>query len=218
MKAIHLLILPLLVCAALLGAGCTTAPTSATPAPGQAASTTDLALLALTPSDVPQNFTLVSGAARNPADVGSLARNLGWEGGYTVKFTGPAGTNGLKAEITQSIARYPAASIPNVMVMADTQDRTDTDLEYTNITMGTAAFTGRGFVGKAPAELYIKPVNANPIVAGSENHDVSAELKSDVAEIIFSKGNILEVIRMSGPGATMESVTSLAEKAYAKIP
>jgi len=218
MKAVSYLVLTLVVCAALLGAGCTSTTNPATPAVGQAASSADLAPLALTQADAPPNFTLVSSAARNPDDVGNFANSLGWQGGYAVKFTGPAGVGGRTAEITQSIAIYPPTNIPNIVMMADTQDRTDTDLTYTNITMGTAAFTGRGFFGKAPAELYIKPVNANPLIPGSENHDVSAELKADVAEIIFSKGNIFEVIRMSGPGTSAETVTVLAEKAYAKIP
>jgi len=218
MKAIVFLVLFLVACAAILGAGCTVTQQSNAPATTPAASSTDLSKLALTPPDVPQNFTLVSAAAKNPADVGKLARDLGWQGGYTVRYTGPAGANGVPSEIVQSIAVYPAANIPNLMVMADTQDRSDTDLEYTNITMGTANITGRGFVGKAPAGLFIKPTNVNPLVTGSEHHDVSAELKSDVAEITFSKGNIFEVIRMTGPGASREAVTSLAEKAYAKIP
>jgi hypothetical protein len=220
MKVISWVTLSLVICAVLLAAGCTGTGTSAGPAATAtpAASTTDLSALALTPADVPPNFTLMSQSAKNPADVSSLARDLGWQGGYTVKYTGPAGANGLKGEITQSIAVYPPANIPSVIAMADKQDRADTDLTYTNITMGTANFTGTGFTGKAPAGLYIKPTNVNPLVTGSEHHDVSAELKADVAEIAFSKGNIFEVIRVTGPSADMETVTSLAEKAYAKIP
>ena len=219
MKAIQYLIFALVACAVILCAGCTgTTSPSASPAAGQTASTTDLAPLALTPADVPPNFTLVSAGARDPAAVGTLARDLGWQEGYTARYTGPAGANGLKGEIIQSIAVYPPANIPNMIAMADKQDRADTDLEYSDISMGTANFTGKGFTGKAPAGLYIKPTNVNPLVTGSEHHEVSTELKADVAEIAFSKGTIFEVIRVTGPSATMETVTTLAEKAYAKIP
>lgn len=216
MKVLSSILLSLAVCAVLLASGCTGTGTS--PGTSAAAPATNLSALALTPADVPPNFTLASQSAKNPADVSNIARDLGWQGGYTVRYTGPAGANGIKGEILQSIAVYPAANIPSVIAMSDKQDRADTDLEYSNITMGTATFTASGFTGKAPAGLYIKPTNVNPLVSGPENHDVSAVLKSDVAEIIFSKGTIIEVIRVTGPDATMETVTSLAEKAYAKIP
>ncbi|MFA4861109.1 hypothetical protein [Methanoregula sp.] len=220
MKVLSSILLSLAVCAVLLAAGCTGTGTSpgTSPAATPAVSTTNLSALALMPADVPPNFTLAYQSAKNPAEISNIARDLGWQGGYTVRYTGPAGANGVPGEILQSIAVYPVASIPGVIAMADKQDRADTDLEYSNITMGTATFTASGFTGKAPAGLYIKPTNINPLVGGSENHDVSAELKSDVAEIIFSKGTIIEIIRVTGPDATMETVTSLAQKAYAKIP
>ncbi|WP_321507761.1 hypothetical protein [uncultured Methanoregula sp.] len=219
MKALLFTILSLALCAAILGAGCTQSrATPASPATGQAVPTVDLATLALTPSDVPSNFTLTSQAAKNPADVGTLARDLGWQGGYTVRYTGPAGANGVPGQIVQSIALYPSATIPDLIAMSDKQDRADTDLTYANLTPGTIGATSRGFLGKAPAGLYIKPTNVNPLVTGSEHHDVSAELKTDVAEMIISKGNVFEVIRMTGPGADTQAITALAEKAYAKIP
>jgi hypothetical protein len=220
MKVNSWVTLSLAIFVVLLAAGCTgtgtPAGSAATATP--AASTTDLSKLALTPADVPVNFTLASQSAKNPAEVSILARDLGWQAGYSVRYTGPAGANRVPGEITQSIAVYSESSIPDIIAMSDKQDRSDTDLTYTNISMGTANFTAQGFIGKAPAGLYIKPTNANPLVTGSEHHDVSAELKTDVAEIIFSKGNIFEVIRVTGPSADMETVTSLAEKAYAKIP
>jgi len=219
MKAIQYLLFALVACAAILCAGCTgTANPSAPPAASQTASTTDLAPLALTPADVPQNFTLVSSTARSQDDVGALARNLGWQGGYTVRYTGPVGPNGVPAEIVQSIAIYPPDMMSNLAAMADKQDRADTDLTYTNFTRGTVGTASRGFFGKAPAGLYIKPTNANPLVSGPEHHDVATVLKTDLAEIIFTKGNTFEVIRMTGPGADEQAVTALAEKAYAKIP
>jgi len=219
MKIIQYLIFAVITCAIVICAGCTgTTSPPASPASGQASATAGLAQLALAPADVPQNFTLVSAAARNPDEVSSLARNLGWQGGYTVRYTGPVGPNGVPAEIVQSIAVYPAGAIPDLMALADRQDRSDTDLSYTNLTPGTVGAASRGFSGKAPAGLYIKPTNANPLVSGPEHHDVSTALKTDVAEILFSKGDVFEVIRMTGPGADEQAVTALAEKAYARIP
>jgi hypothetical protein len=47
---------------------------------------------------------------------------------------------------------------------------------------------------------------------------VEGTVQQDFIEIIFSKGDILEVLRMTGEGADYETLASLAQKAYAKIP
>ncbi len=47
---------------------------------------------------------------------------------------------------------------------------------------------------------------------------VQAEPVQDFAEVYFSKGPILEVIRMTGPGSDAATVTALARVAYARIP
>ena len=220
MVVFRYLILALLVCSVVLAAGCTRSSpamvpvtTGVSPAAGPV-----LADLALAPTDLPPGFTLVESRAKNSSDVGSLARDLGWQGGYVVRYTSISPAGGRQTVIVQSIATYPAGNIPGIVELADKQDRGDKDLTYTDIRTGVPGDHGAGFYGKASAPILVKPTNENPLVSGPENHDVETLTKNDIAEVIFSRGTTFEVISMTGPGADVAGVTALAGKAYAKIP
>ena len=104
------------------------------------------------------------------------------------------------------------------MELVHKQDRSDKDLTYTDILTGIPGDNGTGFYGRASSQILIKSANENPLVSGPENHDVTAVVKNDIAEVIFSRGTTFEVISMTGPGADVATVTALAEKAYARIP
>ena len=127
---------------------------------------TDFTRLALGPADIPSNFTLDSGAARNPDDVGSLAKDLGWKGGYSVRYVIPATDKRGPTDITQSIAVYPEKNIPTIIAMSDQQDRSDRDLKYTNISPPGLGEASRGFFGNASAQILVKPANGNPLASG----------------------------------------------------
>jgi hypothetical protein len=43
-------------------------------------------------------------------------------------------------------------------------------------------------------------------------------IQQDFIEIIFSKGDILEIIRLTGPESDFSTLSQLAQKAYNKIP
>ena len=58
-----------------------------------------------------------------------------------------------------------------------------------------------------------EPDNGNPLGSGSAGGTV----QQDFVEIIFSKGDILEVLRITGPGADYLTLASLTQKAYNKI-
>jgi len=214
------LILVFLVFSLLLAAGCT----HSTPAPVPVTATVSpaagpvLAGLALTPADLPPGFTLVESRAKNSSEVGTLARQLGWQGGYVVRYSSTPPAGGRQTAIVQSIAVYPAGTMPDIVKMADTQDQSDTDLKYTEIGTGVPGEQGTGFYGKASAPVLVKPTNVNPLVSGPENHDVEMLAKDDIAEVVFSRGTTFEVISVTGPGADVATVTALAQKAYAKIP
>ena len=47
---------------------------------------------------------------------------------------------------------------------------------------------------------------------------MQTEFKPDVAEVYFSRGGTLEVIRVTGPGADAATVTGLARNAAVRIP
>jgi hypothetical protein len=215
------LIVALILCAFLVFSGCTqapaTAPAPATPSvsPGAPA---DMTPLLLTPSDLPPNFTLVESSTRNPADVGTLAKDLGWEGGYSVRYAIPAIDKRGPTEITQSIAIYPEKNIQKIVELSDKQDRSDVDLRYTGFATPGLGANSRGFFGNASAEILVKPTNQNPLVTGPDNHDVAVVYTREVAEIMFTKGDVFEVLRMTGPGANATVLLDLAGKTFRRIP
>jgi hypothetical protein len=135
-----------------------------------------------------------------------------------VRFTRTAQGGKEEIEIVQSIAIYQERTIPDVIALAEQQGRSDRDLTYTDLPVRGLGVNARAFSGKARAQILIKPIETNPVFAGMNTHEVQAVSKSDVAEIIFSKGNTFEVCRMTGPSPDTELLFDLAQKAYAKIP
>ena len=207
------------VCVFLFCAGCTQGTNSpASGSPASSGGVTDITRLTLNQVDIPPNFTLVEETVRNPGDVGSLAKNLGWETGYNVRYATPALDKRGPTEITQSIAVYPEKSIPTILSLSDRQDRSDTDLTYTDLPVPRLGNNSRGFFGNASAQILVKPTNENPLASGPGSHDVSVVYTREVAEIIFAKGTFFEVLRMEGPGINVTVLQGLAEKAFRKLP
>jgi hypothetical protein len=208
MRFFSYLIVSFLVCAAAVGTGCisgTGQPSPATPAVPPAAG--NLSLLALTPADLPAGFVLAESREKKQGDVGGLAREIGWDGGYAIRYTRPAGDSGNATVVLQSIAVYPEQNLPAIIVQVDGQDRavfneTGTGLVLQNLGPGCRGFS----------------THMLPVVSVPGNTTGMTDADTDVTEIIFSRGTILEVIRMSGPGTDAATVTSLAETAYRKIP
>jgi hypothetical protein len=156
--------------------------------------------------------------AKTPADVSKLAMELGWQAGYVVRFTGPAPDEMGANEITQTIAIYQERSIPDVISLAVQQDSSDRDLAYTDLPVQGLGNNARAFTGKAGAQVLIKPADTNPVFGSMNKNEAQAVFKNEVAEIIFSKGDTFEVIRMTGPSVDSALLVNLAQKAYAKIP
>jgi hypothetical protein len=105
-----------------------------------------------------------------------------------------------------------------VIAMADQQGRPDTDLTYTDLPVQGLGNNSRAFLGKASSQILLKPTQANQLITGLDKNEVQAIFKNEVAEIIFSKGNTFEVIKMTGPSVDTPLLIDLAKKAYAKIP
>ncbi len=215
-----MLLVTLVICAAIFSAGCTQNSTSqvrVTPVT-TSVNVANPAQLALTQSEVPQGFTQVERWAKTPADVSKLALDLGWQAGYEVRFISPVQGGMGNNEIVQSIAIYPESTINDVIAMAKQQGRSDTDLIYTDIPVQGLGNNARAFSGKASAQILLKPTPANQLIKGFDKNEVQAVFKNEVAEIIFSKGNTFEVIKMTGPSVDTALLIDLAKKAYAKIP
>jgi hypothetical protein len=207
------LIIAILVCSLVLATGCTGPAGTAAPSPSPPELIT-LESLVLTPSEIPQNFTLRESRVKNSTEVSKLARDLGWQQGYVVRFTRPPEGISGQIEILQTVTRYPAKNIPAIAALAEKQERSDTALIFTNLSSPALGSYSQAFSGTVHTLIIPEPVTGNLSGPGS----VEGTVQQDFVEIIFSKGDILEVLRITGEGADYATLTSLAQKAYAKIP
>jgi hypothetical protein len=207
------LIIAILVCSLVLATGCTGPAGTAAPSPSPPELIT-LESLVLTPSEIPQNFTLRESRVKNSTEVSKLARDLGWQQGYVVRFTRPPEGISGRIEILQTVTRYPAKNIPAIAALAEKQERSDTALIFTNLSSPALGSYSQAFSGTGHTLIIPEPVTGNLSGPGS----VEGTVQQDFVEIIFSKGDILEVLRITGEGADYATLTSLAQKAYAKIP
>ncbi len=204
--------------AIVLLAGCTGTQDNAAPPATALLLAANLPPLSLTSSDVPANFSVIESGPRELGDRAALAKDLGWDGGYVTRLTTHPDPANDPTEIIQSVALYPPQNIPGIVTMAYTQDRSDPDMPWVDLNLTGLGTTSRGFYGKAKSALLVKPANANPLSSGPGNHDVQVVRQKDTAEIIFAKGNLLEVIRMTGPETDPAVLREIAGAAYRKIP
>ena len=194
-RLIHILIV---LVAAVLLAGCTSTVDKVSP-PASPTIRPDLLQLTLTSADVPSDYTLIESKPRDLGDKANLAKDLGWQGGYVTHFIAHENRTGEDTDIVQSIAVYPPGNLPGLVTMVDKQEQADPDMPWTELNTTGLGNLSRGFYGKALAPILVKPTNVNPLSTDPWNHDVQTIRQKDTAEIIFAQGNILEVIKMTGP-------------------
>ena len=207
------LIITILVCLLFLAAGCTVRDikrvnTESTPAP------LPLESMVLTPSDVPQNFTLVESRAKNATDVGNLALSLGWQQGYVVRYASSSEGRSGSAEILHTIALYPEKNIPAVAERIERQECSDNNMTFSDLSSPSLGNYSHAFSGKERVRI----INKSDDVFLLEYDSAKETIQRDFIEIIFSKGDILEIIRLTGPGSDFSTLSCLAQKAYSKIP
>jgi hypothetical protein len=213
------LILVAFLCAALAIAGCTTP--AGTPAPATPAPAATPASLALTPSDVPAGYVLTESRQKNATDVSKLAISLGWQAGYAVLYTNSSAPPGSRDIIVQTITTYSESNIPDIVKLVNQQDRSFSDMTFTDLQVSGLGANSGGFVGiiqsSEPVVLAAETTSALSSVSltGSTSMAVSGQ---NFAEVYFAKGSTFEVIRMTGPHASGEAVTALARTACEKIP
>jgi len=149
--------------------------------------------------------------------MGTLARDLGWQDGYMVTYSCPA-EGSDPTVIVQSLAVYPAWNMPGIAAMVDRQDRLDANRTYENLTFQDQGTSLRGFYGNATGAQDSGISPGNSVVSGGpdvpETNSVSGR---DVAEIIFYRGTVFEVLKMTGPETNVTHLRNLAGKASAKI-
>lgn len=204
------------LCVLVLAAGCSQAGSSVKQIPSPEISPTvpAPATLLLTAADIPAGYTLTESRVKTPADVGEMAKSLGWESGYIVRFTGPAGQSLLgPTEITQTITRYQSRDIGQIAALIEKNDKTDSELTFTTLPSPGIGTASSAFTGKAIGQIVVRTDPGNPMGAPQG----TGSFKQDMAEIIFAQGTAVEVLRMTGPDANITVLEDLARKAYGKL-
>jgi HAMP domain-containing protein len=211
MKGIMVVLVVLSLTFMAVSAGCSQA---APPGAVQAAPAPSLTDIALTAADAPANYTYAGSRIKTADEIGDLAKSLGWQDGFVVRFTGmtenPAGTT----EIVQTITTYPEKSMPEIVTLVDTNDRADPELAITILPPPGFGENSHAFIGSAGLQIVMQGNSDNPMISASRQDRVG----QDMVEIIFARGSTLEVMKMTGPDADYATLSALAEKAYAKLP
>jgi hypothetical protein len=205
--------LALVACAALFSAGCISSPgTQAAPVPAAPAlaANVSLAPLALAPADVPSGYTLLSGRQKSAGEMGTLAKDLGWQQGYVTVYS-LNDTAGPSA-ITQTITVYAGKNMSDLVSLVDTGERQEKGLNFTDLPLPATGPDTRAFAATAANTTPSSTATGGMLLAAGTSAPAEG-----YAEVIFVKGDILEVIRMTGPGAQNDVLTTLAETAYAKL-
>jgi hypothetical protein len=208
----------LIVYAAILCAGCTSSSgTGSTATTGIATNTpttnVSLAPLALIPTDVPAGYTLVSSRQKSAGEMSTLAKDLGWQEGYITIYSSLENSTGGPTTITQTITVYSGKDMSSIVSLVNSNERQQNGLVFSDLALPSTGADTRAF----SAAL----VNATPTVTPGGMVTLAESSgttpTAGYTEVIFGKGEILEVIRMSGPGAQYDTLKSLAETAYAKL-
>jgi hypothetical protein len=187
---IVLMSVALVLCAGI--AGCTnTAP--AQPATPQKLSTIEPAKMALQPTDLPANFTLVEQFERNASDMREWSLGKGWKKGYVSSFEikGPDARG-----LDQLISVYPSENI--TLIVPDTVSSfKNWTLEDRNVTIADLPSPG---IGDASSAL-----------------KVTQPGEHDVYIIAFVKYDVYEEMYANGTASDYEVLKTAAGKAAAKI-
>ena len=221
-------VLAVLICCMLIVSGCTTAPASpgtiAPPVPALQTPAVPLSSLVLIRTDLPDGYVVTMNREKNASEVGSLAISLGWQAGYVAEFAGPAGIPADQQNIVrQSLATYPEGSLQTIVESINGTDQSAPDLRYNDFPVSGLGGNARGFTANTGNATRLITATAAPgplpgleEIGGKTTRNPPPE--QSFAEIIFSKGSTLEVIRITGPAPGPDDVLAIARKACGKIP
>ncbi len=202
-----------LLCAAVLGTGCTSSSgAQAAVTPAATVSSAGLSSLALAPADMPDGSVVVSAKEKTADDVSSMAKDLGWQGGYVTESTLPSNST-TPITVTHSIAYYAGRNMSDMVPLISNNERQDKSLVFSELTPTATGPYTRTFAAAANVtSSTTSAITTNAMGITSES--VSPE---GYIETVFGKGEIVEVIRIAGPGAQYDTLAALAQTAYSKL-
>ena len=219
MQRIAFFVYIFVACAITVCAGCVSpsgSPGNVTLAPvtGSAANSVSLAPLVFTQADLPPGFIQVSGRQKSISELGGEAKDLGWVGGYVATYSSSGNETVNPTVITQTITEYPAGNIPSLVSLINVNDRQVTGFSYNDLPSPNTGPETQAF--SAMANAATAKTENNPFLSSSSTN-ATAPPPIGFSEVVFGKGDILEVIRITGTGAQYSTLKTLAETAYSKI-
>ncbi len=215
------ILIGLLLVAIVGAAGCSTVTDTGTkPAAVNPAPAKQPAQLILLSEDIPQGFSLIENRTKNEADVSRLALDLGWREGYVVRYQKEEGLSSPPTIISQNIAVYPAENLPDILqrgrTIAGSQEQ---------YTIGDLPDPGIGDISSAivayeaiKTEVTLRGFSSPGVsVLGSTIRSMPAVgQQPEYYEISFTRGDVYEIFRMSGPSADYKTLLELVKTAYEK--
>jgi hypothetical protein len=158
---------------------------------------------------------LVSGRQKSAGEMSTLAKDLGWQEGYISVYSLPDNSSGGPTTITQTITVYSGKDMSSIVSLVDKNERQQTGLEFSDLPLPATGPETRA-ISAAVANKTPTPTATGGMIAIAEETKTSVTTEG-YSEVIFGKGEILEVIRISGPDAQYDTLKTLAETAYAKL-
>lgn len=209
-----------MVCVVIFCAGCTSVPGSQSPANSDMMTTTpvtnvSLAAFALTTADLPTGFNIETSREKSADEVGTLAKDLGWQRGYVTICSFPSNTTNSSSAITQTITVYPKEKMSGIVSLINTNERQQTGMDFSDMQLPATGPDTFAFSAQVTNKTTEPATTENSITWAPDTRESAPG--EGYFEVIFYKGEILEVIRVSGPGAHYDALKTLAETAYAKL-
>jgi hypothetical protein len=152
---------------------------------------------------------------KTPAEVSPVALDLGWESGYVVRYTAPTQGGAGATEIVQTLAVYPEKNLPEILSAAVQQDTSSDGYAFANLSLPMTGENSRAFRATVIPAITTQATGFG--LPGTTESAASA-VPQDFVEGIFTKGNYLDVIRISGPSPDYGLLLNLSVTAYNRLP
>jgi hypothetical protein len=171
--------------------------------------------------EIPCNCAIIESREKNGTEMSELARDLGWKSGYVLRYRMDGDRVQEPTVISQNIAVYPADKIPVILQLV--RDAEKSQQQYVVIDLPDP---GIGDLSNALVAYEILQQDARmpgPALSGVSIPPLSMTSRlirgqcPAYYEIVFARGEVVEVFRISGPSADYLTLRGLAQKAYRKV-